>query len=187
MIIRPLPPLDRLQSLLRYEPETGRLFWRDDLAPWGRMKPGAEAGYASKGWRSCKMDGRIFPVHRIIWKLHYGREPDGIIDHINGDPTDNRIANLRCGDHTVNSRNTKRNSNNRSGITGVYQRPDGRWTANICVNYRSRHIGTFSTREAAAEARAKASAENGFHPNHGRTRKPSFDEIRDTYEEREPH
>src|SRR3546814_1788886 len=46
-------------------------------------------------------------AHRVAWAIHYGEWPNGQIDHINGDPSDNRIANLRDVSALENARNAK--------------------------------------------------------------------------------
>jgi hypothetical protein len=65
-------------------------------------------------------DYQYFLVHRIIWEMFYGPLEDGeVIDHINGDSADNRIANLRVVSHSENMRNCKKRSDNKTGVTGV--------------------------------------------------------------------
>lgn len=63
--------------------------------------------------------GRSYRVHRIVWELHNSPLGHAMIDHINGDSTDNRILNLRAADIKVNSRNTKKSVRNTSGKVGV--------------------------------------------------------------------
>jgi hypothetical protein len=46
--------------------------------------------------------------------------PDTIIDHIDGNPHNNRIENLRLSSFFENARNTKKDARNTSGETGVY-------------------------------------------------------------------
>ena len=58
--------------------------------------------------------------HRIIWSLHFNLPPDSVIDHIDGNPWNNRIENLRAVDMKINSRNMKKRSTNTSGVTGVH-------------------------------------------------------------------
>lgn len=106
-------------------------------------------------------------VHRVIYTMHFGDIPEGYdIDHINGDPSDNRLENLRAVPHRINRRNSKKNSNNTSGHTGVY--PHGKkWVAKIKVDHKSKHLGVFTNIDDAILARKKAEETYGFHNNHG--------------------
>lgn len=84
---------------------------------------------------------------------------DGLrVDHINGDGLDNRRANLRIVPDQINQINRKRlNRNNASGYRGVsYMRSTGKWRANITVDYRQVHLGSFVTAEEAFAARRAA-------------------------------
>lgn len=65
-------------------------------------------------------DGRLAPVHRIIWTIVFGEIEDGhVIDHIDGDPFNNNIANLRSIPSGENARNAKKRKDNKTGVTGV--------------------------------------------------------------------
>lgn len=110
--IRELPPLDELNKIFRYEPASGKLYWR--IKPNGRVQLGAEISNKS-GKNRCyiqvQWQNKSYAVHRIAWALHYQSPPPVHlqIDHINGIGTDNRIENLRlCSQlENVNNPNTK--------------------------------------------------------------------------------
>jgi len=91
--VKPLPPIDRLKALLDYDPDTGVLTWTD-AAPRNR---GKVAGNPNKqGRRVVGVEGRCLKVARVCYALATGADPCPLtIDHINRDPGDNRLANLR--------------------------------------------------------------------------------------------
>jgi hypothetical protein len=121
------------------------------------------------GYLRVRLFGRSYPAHRVIWALHYGKWPEGQIDHINGDPADNRIENLRDVSHAENGRNQRLHRTNTSGFAGVNWRARSRrWLASITVNGRRKHIGCFAALADAVAARKAAEAALGYHPNHGR-------------------
>ena len=159
-----------LLSRLRYDPETGRLWWREHAAlppKWNGRFAGKEAFTAvSNGYRVGRLDGRKHYAHRVIFFLHFGEEPEQV-DHINHDRLDNRAENLRAATPQVNSTNLPLSPRNTSGITGVYLRPSGRWSARITIGGTDISLGTFDTLGAARMARKAAEKDNGFHENHG--------------------
>jgi hypothetical protein len=85
----------------------------------------------------------------LAWTIFYGVEPDGLIDHINGNPSDDRLVNLRVVTPRENSLNCKMSKNNKSGYTGVYKTTQGRFT----VTYRGIYLGNFATFEEAVSVR----------------------------------
>jgi hypothetical protein len=64
------------------------------------------------------LDGQKAYQHRVIWKMEHGTDPE-IIDHINGNPRDNRLENLRSVSHRVNIQNSNLSKANTSGVKGV--------------------------------------------------------------------
>lgn len=160
-------PISRLVEAFSYDPETGRVLWKHQT---GGLPRGAVAGsYKATGYRHIKLDGRLFQAHRIAWALHYGEWPNGNIDHINGDPADNRIANLRCVPQSENNKNARRRKDNTSGVTGVlWYKARGKWGAKINHDGKPIFLGLYPSIQDAIAARRRAEAEYGYHSNHGR-------------------
>jgi len=75
--------------------------------------------------------GKIYErVHRVIWQLFFGKIPDGfIIDHVDGNPSNNNVQNLALKTIAENTRNSKKNSRNTSGYVGVSYLKTGYWRA----------------------------------------------------------
>lgn len=186
MAKRQLPSPEVLRQLLRYEPETGQLFWlqrsealfkdsrrgrKHDAISWNSRFAGKVAGTpCSDGYLKVSIFNRRYGAHRLAWMLHYGVRPAGVIDHINGRTNDNRIFNLRDVTHLENSRNARLASSNTSGVNGVsWNRQRGKWSAYIGRDGRQVHLGLFLTKAEAMAARAAADAVCMYHPNHGRS------------------
>jgi hypothetical protein len=93
-------------------------------------------------------------AHRVAWFLHHGRWPEYQIDHINGNRNDNRIVNLReCSGQSLNIANTTHHIDSTTKIKGVFRVGNkDRFRAQIMVDYRSIHLGTFLNKEDAARA-----------------------------------
>lgn len=139
--IKKLPCRFCLNLAFDYNPETGEMRW----SKYRERRPGKIVGHiCRKKHRRVLMDGTFYFVHRIAWKMHYGYDPD-IIDHINRNPTDNRICNLRSVTNGVNVMNAKVLKTNKSKIRGVQLRlkKTPRWRARITKHGSTIIIGTF--------------------------------------------
>ena len=154
-------------EVLEYDPVTGDIKWHGKANPrfvGGKAGSLNKDGYVDISYRYNRMYG-----HRVAWLLSYGEWPAGHIDHINGNPSDNRISNLRLVDNEANHRNMKQHKGNSSGVTGVYwSKRAKKWQAYICVKGKQIYLGVFAELEEARIARKEAEIEYGFHKNHGR-------------------
>lgn len=174
-----LPPLDVLRQLIDYNPNTGILTWKfrdkkfckssHDQARWNKRFCGKTAGLIAKDGYGviCIFDNQ-YKSHRICWYLYYGAAPNGQIDHVNGQKSDNRIRNLRDVSARENALNRKIYSTNKSGYIGVSQNVSGKWVAHISTKEKRVYLGKFNCVTAAAIRRLQAQNHNGYHPNHGR-------------------
>jgi hypothetical protein len=116
-----------------------------------------------------------YAIHRIVWFLAYGEiSPDKVIDHIDGDPTNNRLNNLRLVDQGQNNRNAKKNKLNTSGISGVYyELACNRWCAiwreNGKQHKKSFSIGVYgdNAKTLAIEYRNNILERFGYTERHG--------------------
>ncbi len=181
-----LPDQATLLKLLRYEPETGKLYWRErtpDMFYSSKMAPESiclafnnsradkEAFTATmiNGYKIGAIGHKSMYAHRVIWAIMTGSWPTQDIDHINGKRDDNRWHNLREVSRGENLRNMSRSSKNTTGCVGVYRgkRP-GTFYAQIKVRNKTVGLGSFETMDEAIRARKAAERQIGFHPNHGR-------------------
>ena len=173
MTTKELPAVDYLRKRLRYEPETGRLFWLDCAempSRWRTQFVGKEAltTVSGNGYLWGSVNNVQLRAHRVIWALFHGEQPSDQIDHINGIRTDNRIENLRVVTPQENMRNRAMNRNNTSGTCGVsWCKSQKKWRVKITVDDRMIHLGYFQSISDAKSARAEASDRYGFSDRHG--------------------
>lgn len=185
---KPLPTPELLRKLLRYESNTGKMFWRErtpdmfedgghtarhSCAAWNAKMSGRSAmiEYNDFGYMRGQILGNMHFSHRVAWAIHYGEWPDGGIDHINHVKDDNRIVNLRLVSHKSNMQNQRIRSTNTSGALGVHlHKASGKWRACIMVNGKSKHLGLFNDKEVAIAVRQIANIEYGYHENHGKNK-----------------
>jgi hypothetical protein len=184
---RSIPPAALLRKYIKAYPDTGQLVWLP--RPEGLFKSTARrtAAHQANNWNSryagtpalgslMKNGYRIgaflgveILAHRAMWCIVFGAWPEGYIDHINGDRSDNRIRNLRDVDQQTNMRNARISRANTSGCTGVhFHKATGKWQSHITVSGRTKTLGMFEDFEDAVSARKEAEALHGFHVNHGR-------------------
>lgn len=113
---------------------------------------------------------RFYKAHRCVYALAHGVWPSEQIDHIDGNPGNNAVENLRDVPNSINSRNQCRRSTNTSGVVGVsWCKRRGKWQAYAGADGRRVHFGYFTTTEEAATARLAFFAANpqlGFTQRH---------------------
>lgn len=147
---------EAISRLLSYDPETGLLRWSVNR-PRG-VKAGDVAGclWKTTGYWRVSILGRAFGAHRLAWLLTHGVWPEQFIDHINGDPSDNRLSNLRAATNSQNQANRKvvKTASNVKGVT--WNKHCGKWQAAIKKNGKNHHLGVFEKKTDASEAYAKA-------------------------------
>jgi len=156
-----------LKLILHYDPDTGIFTW---LSPRVlRIKKGNVAGVAeASGYIRVQIKGKNYSMHRLAFLYMTGAFPAEHTDHINRNRSDNRWLNLRAVSNSVNQKNAKKRSDNKSRITGVHwDARSKKWCSKIKVG-KSIFIGLFEDFFEAVCARKSAEVLYGFHPNHGR-------------------
>ena len=161
-------PLSReiLLGFLSYDETTGHLLWKERPLTcfsmekigktWNKRFAGTVAGsvcfdeHGNRKTLQITILGFVYHAHRIIWLMLYGSIPDGmVIDHINGDPFDNRLSNLRLATIAQNCRNCRprKNSGGLPGVTLDKQR--GKYVTGVVVNGKKLNFSGFDTPEEA--------------------------------------
>lgn len=145
---------EMLCNIFDYDP-SGNLIWKVKKAV--NTVVGSIAGCIDdKGYRTIRLGGKNYKAHRLIWLYHHGEWPKNGIDHIDRDPGNNRIENLRDVSRALN--NLNRSLPNSTGYAGVRQTRQGRFAAQIGANGQKAHLGTFDTPEEAHAAFKRAHA-----------------------------
>ncbi|OPA84277.1 hypothetical protein BFW86_24345 [Pseudomonas fluorescens] len=168
---------EQLKEYVNYNPDTGIFTRLKDAGgnqfgcKFPRWKAGDVMGTKTRRRGNIRISifGGIWEAHRLAWLYQYGSWPSKNIDHINGDPSDNRIENLRDVPQIDNGRNQKRHSRNKTGANGVHvSSQTGRFIVQFRINGKTTHIGCYDTIFDAVCARKSAEIRHGFHVNHGR-------------------
>lgn len=154
---------ESLRQLLRYDSETGKLYW---LVNRGRnARTGSEAGTVLKrGVVSIRINGKFYLAHQLAWVFIHGQWAESELDHRDGDPRNNRPENLRKVDRNGNLQNYRRATarNKNSGLLGAYRGCRGRWFSSIHTNGKTTYLGSFDTKEEAHAA--YVTAKRRLHP-----------------------
>jgi hypothetical protein len=139
-----LPSIERVKSLLNYDPDTGIFTWK---VARGRVTVGSVAGQINQRWRyrTITIDKNKYYAHRLAWYITTGEDPGELdIDHINHDRDDNRIDNLRL---TTRSENCLNN-----GLTPTYvHKKINTYISQFSLRGKKYYLGCFPTHEEAHE------------------------------------
>lgn len=145
-----------------FEYRNGALYWKKSdrqTVQWNAHYAGKPAGTTdAKGYVNLQIKDpnsgvrRKLQAHRLIYLLHHNESPE-IVDHINGNPSDNRIENLRAAEPYQNAANRKVRTDSSTGCLGVSRhRRDGTFAVQIMFAKTRHWIGTFQNLEDARMA-----------------------------------
>ena len=110
---------ERAREVLAYDPNTGSLTWKVALS--NRVIAGKKAGgRCDFGRLNISIDGKRYKYHRVCWLIHYGKWPNGELDHIDCNSSNNAISNLREASGSQNSANKRLWLRNKTGVKGVH-------------------------------------------------------------------
>ena len=149
-----------ISDFVNYDRKTGIFTWKRTT---GNTVSGHIAGTTSKkGYVCITIKNKTYLAHRLAWAICTGGDISGVvIDHIDGNKSNNEISNLRIGNQGQNCQNRKSgNKNNTSGYIGVFlDKRRGSWSAQITKNRKVKSFTGFKTPEEASEAYLNAKRE----------------------------
>lgn len=147
---------DRLLELVHYDPDTGiftNKVRRNNISPIGKVLGTKNAS----GHLVAQLDKKMYLLHRLAWFYCFKEWPEDILDHIDRNPENNRLDNLREATKVTNSYNSRLRKDNTSGIKGVYfDKRRNLFYSQIVANKQKTFLGYFETKEAAAKAYSEA-------------------------------
>lgn len=146
--------IEYIKSRVSYCPSTGEFRWLS-----GRPdRIGEIAGNRNGKYAMIKIGPKNYNAHRLAWVIMTGEWPSCFVDHINGQPRDNRWENLRSATQSQNMANAKSIVKNSGLPRGVGDRGKGRlrYRASLKMNGKYIMLGAYETSEEAGEAYAKA-------------------------------
>ena len=134
-----------------FEYKDGHLYWKKKIAK--NIIVGSKAGWISgAGNYDLMYQNKTYKVHRLIFALHHGYFPK-IIDHIDGNPLNNKINNLREATHSQNLQNSKLRKDNKSGEKGViWDKKYKKWRVSCVLNKKQYHGGYYKNLTEAIES-----------------------------------
>lgn len=146
---------ERLRELFDCNPTNGTLYRR------GPRWAGNSGTVRPDGYCVISIDGKRYLTHRLIWFLVHGTWPK-YLDHIDGNPSNNRYENLREATISQNAANSQRRSDNRTGFKGVsFNKSRDCYQSFAYFGGKAYWCGYFTTPEEAHAAYLKRAKE--FH------------------------
>lgn len=140
---------DEIDRLFIVNPETGIILNRIDRTY--NSKANTEAGCIGVGCKLMNVNGYLYLTHRLLWTYFYNEQPPKHIDHIDKNPLNNSIYNLRAATKSQNKYNTRKQKNNKSGYKGVcWAKANNKWKAQTKYDNKQIHLGYFDTPEEAS-------------------------------------
>lgn len=152
-----------LAEYLEYRPNFGDFVWKKRTPGNKSIKVGEVAGYTRPdGYRNIRFNGELYLQHRLVWLAETGAFPEQLVDHIDGNPSNNLYSNLRDVSHARNMQNrTKAARHNQTGLLGVHKQGT-RYVARIVRGGVKKHLGSYGTAEEASEEYKKEKAKLEF-------------------------
>lgn len=147
--VKPDPSPHELRQLLRYEHETGKLFWRERptaTKQWNERYAGKEAFTASSqgGNRIGSIHGRLYRASRVIWAMVHGEWPKGSVLRRDKNVSDNKVSNLKRPKSQLHP----------SPCEGViWSKSVNKWRVEVVFQKKTRRIGYYDNVDEAVDAR----------------------------------
>jgi hypothetical protein len=143
------------KNSLHYDQDSGIFTWIKSAN--NKVKVGSRAGTKEKrGYIIIQLNKKTIKAHRLAWLMVHGSFPNGEVDHIDNNPSNNRISNLRVVNRSKNQMNARPPVHNKSGFKGVhFCKSKNKWVATIGKNGKKEFIGYFNDFESAKKSRLK--------------------------------
>lgn len=134
-------------DLFKYDP-TSPTFLRNKITRNNKAKAGAPSGCFGNGYGRVVLDRKVIGIATVIWEMHNGPIPDGmIIGYVDGDSTNLLIENL-----FIQSQRKKSYTAAKKKYTGVVE-VNGSFHTYVKVDGKRTYVGQYSTELKAKNAR----------------------------------
>lgn len=165
--------LREIKETISYNPKTGIFRWKKSTS--GRRMSDSPGGLDVKGYLRIRIKGARYFAHQLAWIISYEVSPPPMLDHIDRNPLNNRIKNLRPATYSLNTFNRGPSKSNKTGVVGVHQeKGNSPWVASIRIPSKTGigtgkkiSLGRFKTKKQAILARKKA--EKKYYPPLGKS------------------